>query len=353
MLVRICYDIFSNSSNDSELDDLLAFFKYGKHQLILNDPDDFLAFNDSTWKKSLRGNDLSLIQRGLKASNFKKEITISEDINSDDNFSLREAYLFLEKPLQILVEHNEYDEPFYIAIIKNFDFSNQLLNAFQTGWLEFDHGGGSTIESVVRNSLTKKATTSPYFVKPLQKYLRYFIIKDSDKEFCKIQSDGSIIQQDLAKSKTKFFIDNNIPFHYLYKREKENYIPDSVFENFMQDTVKKEYAESYLKLNSHQKDFLDLEKGFSKDKKVKERKELAQEVNELYKNVGNSTFEVIGLGFSDKYLSFKSKISLEFNNVNREQMFSRIKHQPLIKSEIDGIERNEFDHIINEIKRLL
>ena len=69
--------------------------------------------------------------------------------------------------------------------------------------------------------------------------------------------------------------------------------------------------------------------------------------------MGNSTFEVIGLGFSDKYLSFKSKFSLEFNNVNREQMFSRIKHQPLIKSEIDGIERNEFDHIINEIKRLL
>ena len=77
----------------------------------------------------------------------------------------------------------------------------------------------------------------------------------------------------------------------------------------MQDTVKKEYAESYLKLNSHQKDFLDLEKGFSKDKKLKERKELAQEVNELYKNMGNSTFEVIGLGFSDKYLSFKSKFS--------------------------------------------
>ena len=34
-------------------------------------------------------------------------------------------------------------------------------------------------------------------------------------------------------------------------------------------------------------------------------------------------------------------------------MLSRIKHQPLIVSEIDGKERNEFDHIINDIKRLL
>lgn len=353
MLVRISQDIFSNSNNDSELDDLLTFFKDGKHQLILNDPDDFLAFNDSTWKESLKGNDLRLILRGLKSAKYKKGIAILNDSNSEEKFSLREAYLFLKKPLQILVEHNEYDEPFYIAIIKNFDFTNQLLNAFQEGWLEFDHGGGSTIESVVRNSLTKKETTSPYFVKPLEKYLRYFVIKDSDKEYCTIQPDGTIVQQELAESKTKFFIDNNVPFHYLYKREKENYVPDSVFEYFMQDIVKKEYAESYLKLNNHQKDFLDLEKGFSKDKKVKDRNELPQEVNELYKNVGNSTFEVIGLGFSDKYTRFKAKFSLEFVNVNREQMFSRIKHQPLIKSESDGEERNEYEHIVNEIKRLL
>ena len=161
------------------------------------------------------------------------------------------------------------------------------------------------------------------------------------------------MQQELAASKTKFFIDKNVQFHYLYKREKENYIPDSVFENFMQDTLKKEYAESYLKLNNHQKDFLDLEKGFSKNKKVKDRNELAQEVNELYKNVGKSTFEVIGLGFSDKYPSFKAKFSLEFNNVNKEQMLSRIKHQPLIRLESDGEERNEYEHIVNEIKRLL
>ncbi|MEP6802931.1 MAG: hypothetical protein ABI892_00305, partial [Flavobacterium sp.] len=66
MLVRICEDIFSDSNNDSELDDLFTFFKKGKHQLILNDPDDFLAFNDSTWKESLKGDNSKLILRGLK-----------------------------------------------------------------------------------------------------------------------------------------------------------------------------------------------------------------------------------------------------------------------------------------------
>lgn len=360
MLVSIRQDIFSNPNNDSELDDLLTFFKKGKHQLILNDPDDFLAFDDSTWKKSLKGDNLKLILRGLKSSRFVKKIIISDNnANLEENFSLVEAYLFLEKPLQILVEHSEHDEPFYFAIIKNFDFSNNLLNAFQNGWLEFDHGGGSTIESVVRNSLKKNGKTSPYFVKPLEKYLRYYIIKDSDKEFCRIQGDGSIVQQELAVSKTILFIDNNVPFHYLYKREKENYIPDSVFEYFMHDNVKKQYAESYLKLNNHQKDFLDIEKGFSyydrkeKVKTLKDRNELDENVKELYKKVGDKDYEVIGFGFSDSYSSFKTKFSLEFNNLSKEQMLSRIKHQPLIISELDSEERNEFDHIINEIKRLL
>lgn len=360
MLVSIRQDIFSNPNNDSQLDDLLTFFKKGKHQLNLNDPDDFLAFDDSTWKESLKGDNLKLILRGLKSSRFVKKIIISDNIaNLEENFSLEEAYLFLDKPLQILVEHNEYDEPFYFAIIKNFDFSNILLNSFQNGWLEFDHGGGSTIESVVRNSLKKNGKTSPYFVKPLEKYLRYYVIKDSDKEFCRIQPDGSIVQQELAVSKTNFFIDNNVPFHYLYKREKENYIPDSVFEYFMHDNAKKKYAESYLKLNNHQKDFLDIEKGFShydrkeKVKTLKDRNQLEENVKELYKKVGDKDYEVIGFGFSDSYSSLKTKFSLEFNNLSKEQMLSRIKHQPLIISELDGEERNEFDHIINEIKRLL
>jgi hypothetical protein len=360
MLVSIRQDIFSNPKNDYELDDLLTFFKKGKHQLILNEPDDFLAFDNSTWKVSLKGDNLKLILRGLKSSRFIKKIIISDDIAfSEEKFSLEEAYLFLDKPLQILVEHNEYDEPFYFAIIKNFDFTNNLLNAFQNGWLEFDHGGGSTIESVVRNSLKRNGKTSPYFVKPLEKYLRYYVIKDSDREFCRIQSDGSIIQQELTTSKTNFFIKNNVPFHYLYKREKENYIPDSVFEYFMHDNVKKQYAESYLKLNNHQKDFLDIEKGFSyydrneRVKALKDRNELDQNVKELYKKVGDKDYEIIGLGFSDSYSSFKTKFSLEFKNVSKEQMLSRIKHQPLIMSEFDGEERNEFDHIVNEIKRLL
>lgn len=352
MLVSICQDIFSNPSNDSELDDLLTHFKKGKHQLILSDPDDFLAFNDSTWKQSLKGDNLKLILKGLKYPKFIKKVTISDN-NSEDNFSLGEAYLFLEKSLQILVEHKENDEPFYFAIIKNFDFTKDLLNAFQNGWLEFDHGGGSTIESVVRSSLTRSEKTSPYFIKPLEKYIRYFVIKDSDREYCKIQSDGSIVQKELEEAKTNFFKEFKVPFHYLYKREKENYIPDSVFEHFLHDKTKKEFAESYLKLNNHQKDFLDLEKGFSKAKKVKDIEELSIEIQELYKKIAKSTYDIIGLGFTDKYPSFKTKFSLEFNTVTREQMFSRIKHQPLIKSEMDGNERNEFEHIVNEIKKLL
>jgi hypothetical protein len=351
MQVEVFEDIYIDPIDIDSLSELIIFFIKGQHELVIDDIVQIDAMKNSGWYKDLKSKDKffldEAIEKSVRKSKNKSKIIVS-NLNLEDSFSTIEANLYLKKPLQILVEHNEYDEPFYIAIIENFDYSKELLNAFQNGWLEFDHGGGSTIISVVRNNLKRKATTSPYFVKSLEKYLRCYVIMDSDREYCKIQSDGSIVQKELEDSKTKFFIDNNIPFHYLYKREKENYIPDSVFEYFMQ-----EYAESYLKLNNHQKDFLDLEKGFSKDKKVKDRNELLQEVNELYENVGKSTFEVIGLGFSDKYPSFKAKFSLEFNNVNTEQMLSRIKHQPLIKSEIDGKERNEFEHIVNEIKRLL
>ena len=353
MLVNIKHDIFFFSVNDNDLNDFLHFFKSGKHQLVLNNPDDFLAFENSTWKNSLKGDDLRLILKGLKSTFYKNKISISSLSNNDEDFSLKEAYLFLQKPLQILVEHLDYDSPFFIAIIEKLDFTGKLIDAFQNGWLEFDHGGGSTIESVIRNNITRKITTSPYFIKPLEKYLRYFVIKDSDREYCIIKKDGTIIEQELIESKVRFFSEKKVPFHYLYKREKENYVPDCVFEFYLQDKVKKEFADAYLKLNNHQKDFFDLEKGFSKGEKLIKREELSSEINNLYKNISEQTYKSIGFGFANSYPSFKTRFSLEFNNVNKEQMLLRIKHQPLIKSKIDGNERNEFEHIINEIKRLL
>lgn len=141
------------------------------------------------------------------------------------------------------------------------------------------------------------------------------------------------------------------------KREKENYMPDSVFINFKSDRLKKEYSESYLRLNSHQKDFIDIEKGFSSydgvKKIVKNRNELLVKTKELYRKVSDKDYEVIGLGFVDKYSGFKTKFSEEFTRLDRSDMLSRIIHQPLLKSDIDEKWRNEYDHIVNEIKRLL
>ena len=132
MLVRVCEDIFSNPSNDSDLDNLLSFFRLGKHQLVLNDPNDFLAFNDSTWKKHLKGGDLRLIKKGLISTVKKKEIVISEK-KRDTNFSLKEAHLYLDQPLVILVENKQFEPPFINSVIKNFD-SNEIENAHKQKW---------------------------------------------------------------------------------------------------------------------------------------------------------------------------------------------------------------------------
>ncbi|MEC4050312.1 hypothetical protein OX284_012790 [Flavobacterium sp. SUN046] len=359
MLVKVSKEIFENTMNHEGLDDLLVFFKFGRHHLVLSDPEDFLAFENSSWKKSLKGDTLKLIQRGLKfTKKKKKEITISE-IVSESNFSLKEAYFFLDNKLFILIENIEYDTPFYIKIIETYDFSGELINAFQNGWLDFYHGGGSSIESVIRKNLKRSLTTCHYFNKSLEVYLRFFVLKDSDREYCEILPDGNIKQKELHYSKTKLFQKYNIPFHYLYKREKENYIPDSVFEKFKHVKNKKAFSEAYLKLNNHQKDFFDIEKGFSiynvnkKQKEVKEFSELLPEVKKLYKKISKKDYEILGLGFVSNYSNFKANFSNEFKNVDKIELESRIKHQPLIKSNIDNIERNEFEHIINEIKYLL
>ncbi|TEB40426.1 hypothetical protein D0809_30665, partial [Flavobacterium circumlabens] len=51
--------------------------------------------------------------------------------------------------------------------------------------------------------------------------------------------------------------------------------------------------------------------------------------------------------------TFKSTFSTEFNLVTKDDFEQVIKYQPFVKSKNDGIERNEFEHIVNEIKYLL
>lgn len=260
------------------------------------------------------------------------------------------------------MEHEEYEKPFILKIFQEFDLSNELIISLQQGWLEFYNGAGSNSQSILRTRLTRDITTNQYFKDPLKKYLRFYEIKDSDREFCIINSNGTIKLQELNISKTAFLEENQIPYHILYKREKENYMPDSVFNSFLHTARRNDplklFSKIYLKLNFHQKDFFDLEKGFevprSNPRQLKERGELKVEVRNLFSNINDKSYRTIGFGLP--FPNFKSEFSKKFENVNKKDLESRIKHQPKFKSivnPLDKTERNEFEHIVHEIKYLL
>ncbi|WP_395044658.1 hypothetical protein [Flavobacterium sp.] len=357
MIVTIKEEIFNNPKNNSDLNDLMHFFRKGKHRMHLKKVGDFIAFENSEWKKTLLRSDIDFLKESIGKLD-KKEVVISQTGNEDE-FNPKEAFSYLEQNLRIILEQEEYEKPFILKIIKEFDSSNELINALQNNWLEFYNGAGSNSESILRTRITRDISTNQHFKEPLNKYLRFYEIKDSDREYCTF-NNGEVIPQELPEKKTKFLKKENIPYHILYKREKENYMPDSVFNGFLQTAKKnddrKEFSKLYLNFTPQQKDFFDLEKGFQK----KEKTTLKIEIQNLYnnfkdgKNISNKEHKVLAIGLP--FSNFKSTFSNHFNHVSREDLEKRILYQPKLKSEVnlkDKTERIEFEHIIHEIKYLL
>jgi hypothetical protein len=357
MIVTINAEIFNNPNNNSDLNDIMHFFRKGKHTMNLKKPGDFVAFENSEWTKTLSRSDKDFLRESSQAQINKREIVISNSDNEIE-FNTKEAYYYLQQNLKIILEQEEYEKPFILKILQEFDTTKELINSLQEGWLEFYNGAGSNSESILRTRITRNIDTNQNFKDPLNKYLRFYEIKDSDREYCIINSDETITEQELPDYKTRFLEQENIPYHILYKREKENYMPDSVFNSLIHFQDKKEFIQVYFKLTPSQKDFLDMEKGFvlprSNPKQTKERANLINEVRNLYDILTDEQYRKIGFGFPIS--NFKSTFSNYFNNVSKDDLEKRIQHQPKLKSKLnpkDTSERNEFEHIIYEIKYLL
>lgn len=359
MIVSVKADIFNNADNNSDLNDLMHFFRKGKHRMYLKKIEDFNAFENSKWKQTLSRSDIDFLKEGLAAIVDKKEIIVSESV-SNNEFKIKEAYSYLAQPLSIIVENYEYEPVFINCIFRN--FGNELITAKNKHFLKFENGGGGSDNTI--KGMIKELFDDSVFTKSKEKYLRCYVIKDSDREYCKINQDGTISIKNLPAAKFSFLNDKQIPYHILYKREKENYMPDSVYNSFLQtaknNDKKKEFSKIYLKFTAHQKDFFDIEKGFSHKSMLKDRKSLLKEVQELFekledgKDLSDKEYAVVGLGLP--FPNLKSEFSKKFNNVDRNDLEKRISHQPLLQSKVntaDQNERNEFEHIINEIKYLL
>lgn len=342
MIVTIKAEIFNNSNNHSDLDDLMHFFRKGKHKMNLKKSEDFYAFDNSDWTKTLSISDKDFLRESISKID-KKEIIVSTESNETE-FNLKEAYAYLNQPLTIVVENYEYEPDFINCIFKN--FGDDLLEAKNKHWLKFENGGGKN-DNAVRGML-KELFNDPIFIKNKETYLRCYSIKDSDRKYCTNSND-------LPESTNTYLKDNNIPHHILYKRAKENYMPNVILERPNND-----YLKTILKVfkDDLKRDFFNFTNGF--DNKNKSDKDWTTRRNDEYvffqiKDIEDADFRILKNGVDGKE-EFKRSFSKNFENVTKEDLEKRIQHQPKLRSKVnpkDTTERNEFEHIIHEIKYLL
>ena len=338
MQVKILKDIFLKPEYIDQLNNLLKYFRSGKHNLIIEDYDDIEAFKNSEWFKELNPRDLKIINKYIIASTKRdksyKLINISS-LNNNDYFEPVEADKFLDQPLTILVENSEYDSLFMNVIFNFFDDSSIILESLNENWAKYGMGGGSSIVNVI-NSELNNSFNHHSFTKDKKIYFRIFAILDSDKKY------PAMVYESQSEKKLK---ENSINYHVLYKREKENYVPYQILK-----TLNDPFFNIYVNFKDQdQKDYFDLEKGF--DNKNKDK--LQVEVGELYENISVDDYKVLRKGTTyEDYKNagnFKKEFSKLFNHkkITQDMLLEVIKNQKKIGS------LNEFEHIIKEIKKIL
>ena len=336
MIFTILMDVFEdNSESNIKMLDEIFLLSSERHKLYIGDDDIIDSLMNSNWYKELRNSYQKQIEedivRSIQSSKPKSVFTIS---NSKINtFSTYEALAILGTPLKLVLENSENDAYFIMALMENFKKKGKKIKLhWSEGWLKFDMGGGSTIPNVIRNEKQRFENNQGKFPKESHVYLRSFVLIDSDK------NHPNAILNDDKKKLIQLLEANDIKYHVLEKREIENYMPDIVFSEIQGN---QNYIQAYLDLEPVQKDYFDIEKGFSS-----KYQQLPSDIQELYKSVSDKNKEIFRknkLDMTDSNgnkLSFKAsfpKLFKHCHNINEENLQARCGTDEL-KEILDKIE---------------
>lgn len=346
MIVEMLKDIFKNGSVDEDIDRLWLVIE-DQHWLLIKDDDFIESLMESSWFEGLRGIKkevvFKLIEWSLQnPSTLMPSIIISNE--SDDCFTVEESYRYLRQPFTLILENSYNDSPFIDSLIKNFPKQSGILKKRKDdGWFQYDMGGGSTIPHILKTKM--KSFEGASFSKEKHKYLRCFVLIDSDKKY-----PTEELKQEI-KNLIRFLNEIGVPYHILEKREMENYLPDEAFSEIADN---REYIDAYLRLNPVQKDYFDLEKGF-------ERKRFEQfntEIQQLYLDVpifDKTVFRSSSLkSFNSKTANFKSDFPLFFlsNKVTKENLLKRCLHHS-ISEPMHPFDPNELPNLLKQISSIL
>jgi hypothetical protein len=323
MLVEIKKEIFKQSDEEN----LMLLNKLWntverRHILLLRDIDCINALKNSAWYSQLFDSQKEIINQYINKSGNSSSREIANCVISLENnlnhFTIIEAIKYLEQPFTLILENSHNDAHFINCLIKHFRRQSKTLKThLEERWVEFGMGGGSTILDTINTKL--QSFSSMIFPKDKLCYLRFFVLTDSDKNHPETPLDSHKINLRLTLEQYK------IPYHFLEKREMENYLPDEAFSEIKNNT---EFIQAYLKLTPIQKDYFDLEKGFS-DKNFKS---LNPKVQDLYESILESSKSIFRANDLKKINSTEENFKKNFpelflsEKVTKDNLLERCAH---------------------------
>ncbi|MCK5537854.1 MAG: hypothetical protein KAI79_13595 [Bacteroidales bacterium] len=339
MIIEIKEELF-NSNDFKSLNYLIQILTYKqRYELFV----EWSIIKDTEyWQKldfdeqnEIENNYNRIIQEGTEPKYF-----VAINNNQNNYFDIDEAIRFFNQPVSIILENSLNDQYFLLAIIKYFDATRKIQKQLDEGWIKFENAGGCTnVINFIKGKLQSFNNLSYQNNRFNHIYLRCFVLLDSDKEY----PDAPIKEE---YKKLLLFLDkNNISNHILEKRCMENYMPDEVFSYIAAKSELSNWSDAYIYLNMEQKNFLNINEGFSKKNQdgisKKQRNELKQEIQNLYVDISQTNYEKLDKGF--KLKDFKTEFPKNF-----------ISHHQVNKSTLqERCGTNEFQDIIDKIVTLL
>jgi len=293
---------------------------------------------------------------GNNTETIKYSITLKKS-NRMNELNLEEAVRFFNQPISIIVENSLNDGYFLQAIFEHFgkkipgSNKRKLIEFIRNDWIQFVNAGGWTnIKNYVKGKLKTYNHLSAAYANKQHKYLRCFVLIDSDKKY---------LTQDIGTGKEKlkdWLEDKDIKVHILKKRAMENYMPDEVIEAI--PSLKPQFKQFqswvniYTYLDKEQKDFLNYDKGFSKKKNdgqpIKQRTDLSIEVQNLYIGLSPTQYETLDTGL--EFPNFKDYFPSLFEDT---QTVHLVHKTSMLEREGGTMDENEFLEILQKINDLL
>jgi len=311
MIIKFDTNIFHAIENESELSYFISNLTNNhRYEIIV----ELTEVKESILYKKLSNIDRELIELSFNEfvteSNFE-DYLISQTSESDNSFNFEEARIFFNQQYLIVLENSLNDGYFIDALIKSFKSVSQKIQYYKNNdWLKYANGGGCTnIENYIERT-KKRFDRLP---KDNKKYLRCFVIIDSDKKYP--QQPNTMERINLFN----YLDDNGIKYHQLYKREIENYLPVEIIRMFFDND---DYISILEKFSDEMLDFYDIERGFIN----KDRLKLPNEVQTLYASISDVDFRYLR---SKKFKTngFKKEVPKLFNRVTKGKFKEKVHHQ--------------------------